>query len=315
MKILIVGAGAVGAVYGWHLKQAGHDVVFYTKLKYLAEVSAGLTLHHITRRSTTQQHWARPAAIATLDDVRASTWDQVWLTIPSDALRRDNMHDLLQAIGTASIICLQPDIEDVDYVREQVADPRQVMQGLIPFISYQSPLPHCDEPEGISYYLPPLSKTLLSGNSARRDAVISALRAGGLGAAAVDDFPRATAASSAFLITLIAALELNDWHLTDFASSGSLALGTQAAGEALAIVQRHVGANTAAFKPLLWPRAWHVLIPLSQYLVPLPLETYLRYHFTKVGGQTRMMLGTYIRLGQSLDLPTTHLAQLREKLI
>lgn len=28
MKILIVGAGAVGQVYGWHLAQAGHEVHF-----------------------------------------------------------------------------------------------------------------------------------------------------------------------------------------------------------------------------------------------------------------------------------------------
>ena len=185
---------------------------------------------------------------------------------------------------------------------------------MIPFISYQSPLPHTDEPAGISYYLPPLSKTILAGDPTRLAPVLSALHASGLGAKAVTDFQHATAAGSAFLIPMIAALELNSWHLTDLAGTPSLALGLAAAAEALAIINKKSGSSTASFKPILWPRAWHMLIPLSQYLVPLPLETYLHYHFTKVGVQTRLMLDTYIRLGNHLGLPVLKLQELRGKL-
>ena len=113
MNILIVGAGAVGVVYGWHLKQAGHHVVFYTKAKYLDEVRAGLNLHRIGRRHSTEQHWSRPACTASSDDVRAANWDQVWLTVSSDAVRSPSMTPLLAAVGNATVICLQPDMEDI----------------------------------------------------------------------------------------------------------------------------------------------------------------------------------------------------------
>ncbi len=314
MNILIIGAGAVGVVYGWHLKQAGHNVVFYTRTQYQATVSAGLTLHRISRSQTTRQDWAHPSVITTLDEVSAQPWDQVWLTIPSDALRCEGNIALLHAIGTATIISLQPDIEDVDYVREHVADPTQVIQGLIPFISYQSPLPHTIEPHGISYYLPPFSKGIYAGRPERLKGVLDALHAGGLSAKAVEDFHLATAANTAFLQPMIAALELNHWHLTDFPNTDNAKLGLDAAREALMIVHRHSGAATSSFKPLLWEKIWTLIIPLSQYLIPLPLEAYLQYHFTKVGAQTRVMLDTYIRLGQQHGLAVDKLQTLRNKL-
>jgi len=314
MNILIIGAGAVGAVYGWHLRQAGHNVVFYTKRKYQAQVSAGLTLHRITRRQTTRQDWAHPSVITSLLEVKAEPWDQVWLTIPSNALRDGSMTLLLEAIGTATLISLQPDIEDIDYVRAHVADPDQVIQGLIPFISYQSPLPHTIEPKGISYYLPPFSKGLYAGAPERLKPLLEVLHDGGLSAKGVENFHLASAANTAFLQPMIAALELNNWHLTDFPTTESAKLGLAAAREALAIVRQTVGATTTPFKPLLWEKIWTLIIPLSQYLIPLPLEAYLQYHFTKVGAQTRVMLDTYIRLGQQRGLAVEKLQELRGKL-
>ena len=40
MKVLIVGAGAVGQVYGRHLAAAGAEVCFYVKPKYRAELES-----------------------------------------------------------------------------------------------------------------------------------------------------------------------------------------------------------------------------------------------------------------------------------
>ena len=38
MKILIVGAGAVGLVYGHHFANEGHQVTFMVKEKYQAQL-------------------------------------------------------------------------------------------------------------------------------------------------------------------------------------------------------------------------------------------------------------------------------------
>lgn len=44
-KILIVGAGAVGLVYGRHLQRAGCDVTYYVREKYRVQAQAGYPMY------------------------------------------------------------------------------------------------------------------------------------------------------------------------------------------------------------------------------------------------------------------------------
>src|SRR5690554_7703480 len=44
-RILMVGAGAVGQTYGYHLSRGGADVTFFVKEKYRAEAEAGFLMH------------------------------------------------------------------------------------------------------------------------------------------------------------------------------------------------------------------------------------------------------------------------------
>ena len=50
----------------------------------------------------------------------------------------------------------------------------------------------------------------------------------------------------------------------------------------------------------------------SPWLIPIDLETYLAYHFTKVGDQTRAHLEHWIESGNSAGLSTSALSRLRE---
>ena len=59
MKVLVVGAGAVGQVYGWHLKRGGVDLTFYVKEKYRAEVEAGLTVYPLNEGQKTARQGVR----------------------------------------------------------------------------------------------------------------------------------------------------------------------------------------------------------------------------------------------------------------
>jgi 2-dehydropantoate 2-reductase len=314
MNILIVGAGAVGQVYGWHLHEAGHEVVFFVKEKYRAEVASGLALHRLGYGSTRRQDWPQVTAISDVADVAARRWDQVWLTLASDALRGELAAQVLAAVGDATVVCLQPDLEDGAYVRTKLRSPAQLVQGLITFISYQSPLPGQPGPAGIAYYLPPLAPGLFAGEPARVQAVVRALQAGGLAARVVPDFAQAAAAAPALLQPLIAALELNGWKLGTLPGNEALTLGLAAAREALAVAEREAGAGTLALRQLLRPALWRLIVPLSRKLLPLDLETYLHYHFSKVGVQTRLMLDTYIRVGQRHGLAVAALQRLRAAL-
>lgn len=44
MKILVVGAGAVGQVYGYYFQRGGCEVTFFVRDKYRSEMEQGLTL-------------------------------------------------------------------------------------------------------------------------------------------------------------------------------------------------------------------------------------------------------------------------------
>lgn len=313
MKILIVGAGAVGQVYGLHLQKAGHDISFFVKEKYAAEVRNGLVMHHLSRRGGGAVTLRNVGVVTDAAAVAGTRWDQVWLALPSDALRSELANSVLRAVGDATVVCLQPDIGDGDRVRA-VVPAAQVVQGLIPFISFQSPLPGRPGPEGMAYYLPPLAATMVAGEKSRADAVIRALQRGGLRARRVEDFARVTAPTTAMFQSLVATLESNGWDMRGLAGSPALAKGLAAAREAVTATAAATGASMVPFRPLFSPLAWRLLMPVVLRLFPFDIEVYMRYHFSKVGVQTRLMLESYIALGAARGIPTPALRTLRAAL-
>ena len=313
MKILVVGAGAVGQVYALHLAQAGHELSFFVKPRYASELAGGLTLHQLGRWRSRQRRLEGYGIVTDTAEVAARQWDQVWLALSSDALHSELATQVLAAVGKATVICLPPGISDGDFVRRYVP-PAQVVQGMIPFISFHSPLPGQSGPEGMAFFLPPMTPTLLAGEAGRVQQVLGALMAGGLAARAVDDFSRATAANTALFQSLIAALESNHWQLGSLPGSPALRRGLAAAREAAHVAAAETGASTTALAPFLRPLVWRVLLPVVRRLFPFDLEVYLDYHFSKVGRQTRTMLDSYIELGQRHGLPTGAIVELRGQL-
>lgn len=314
MKILVVGAGAVGQVYARHLAAAGHAITFFVKPSHRAAVAGGMPLHRLRHFHTQSEIWRDYELISSLEAVAAQSWDQVWLCVASDALRSTLSRDLLAQLGGATVVCLQPGPEDVALVRGQLSDPAQLLQGLITFISYQSPLPGRSGPQGMAYYLPPLAPGIFSGEKSRVDAVVQALKKGGMAARAVVDVAKAAGGGDGLLIPLIAALEQNGWRLKGFAGTPAFVRGREAAAEALSILERAHGARVAPTRLILQPLASRALLALAPRVLPLELEPYLHYHFSKVGVQTRQMLESYIALGERLQLPVIHLQELRSRL-
>jgi hypothetical protein len=314
MRILLVGAGAVGQVYGRHLAAAGHAVSFFVKPAHVAALASGMPLHRLGHVRTHSEVWTDYALVAELHVVAAQSWDQIWLCTSSDALRTPLMRELLARVGNATLVCLQPGPEDAALVREQLPDPAQLVQGLITFISYQSPLPGASGPTGISFYLPPMAPALFSGDAPRVHAVVQALKEGGMTARIVADLHAASGGADGLLIPLVAALELHDWKLSALAGSEAFALGSDAARETLDILAREQGARVGMTKLVLHPLLSRSALLLAPRFLPLPLQTYLQYHFSKVGVQTRQMLDSYAALGERHGLPVVRLRELRRRL-
>lgn len=311
MQVLIVGAGAVGQVYGRHLAAAGHDVTFFVKPRYAADCAGGMALHRLTHFRVRSEVWRDYRVISTLEEVAAGRWEQIWLCIASDALRSPLATDVLALAGTATVVCLQPGPEDGDRISAQLTDPAQMVQGLITFISYQSPLPGRAGPQGMAYFLSALAPGLFSGEASRVQAVVQALKQGGMAARTVNDLDEAAGGAEGFLIPLVAGLELHGWRLSGFARSPAFALARAAALETLAILAVARGARVGPQRLLLSRPATRVLLFMAPKVLPLALEPYLEYHFSKVGVQTRQMLESYIAMGQHQALPVEHLQELR----
>lgn len=314
MDILIVGAGAVGQVYGRHLARAGHAITFFIKPAHRPALANGLSLHRLGWLRHASETWRGYELLGEVADVAARRWDQVWLCVPADALQAPLTRQVVQAAGDATVVCLQPGPESVAQVRAWLPGPDQLVQGYINFISYQSPLPGRPGPAGLAYFLSALSPGLFSGEAARVAPVVQALRAGGIAARPVDSIERTLGGGEAALNVLVAALECNDWRLGDFAGSEALTLGRRAASEVLDVLAAERGIRTVPYRLLLTAGGSRLLLLLAPRLLPLALEPYLAYHFGKVGGQTRQILDGYLALAARQGLPVAALRELRSRL-
>ncbi|MCG8670117.1 MAG: hypothetical protein MI867_11935 [Pseudomonadales bacterium] len=319
-RVLVVGAGAVGQVYGHFMQRGGASVSFFVKDKYKEECEKGFTLYRSRRRGLGPgEHYQADAVYTDYKEVAEQHFDHVWLAMSSNDLHGDWLADLKAAIGDTTVVMLQPDLEDRDYVLKYFPD-SQLVYGIINFISYQTPLPdlpshHSDaDKEGVAYLMLPMMSAEFSGNHERLPEVMEALAAGRFPVKAQQNVPRIYADRSAWMIPLVAMLELENWSIKRLMSSGSLELAVEGAKQALAIV-------AAKFhRPLNWTERGFslllvkVLLPLVRFLSPMDAESFVKFQFKKTAPQTRFMLDHFIYQGEQLGMNVTALKSLREKL-
>jgi len=306
-RILIIGSGAVGAIYGHYLANAACRVTYLVRDRNSPNAQMPRTLHHYPLIGA-PRHQEQYLRVVTLAD---SSHDQVWLCLPSTALDDPWLAKQLARIGNNTpVILWTPDMRDRERMQKMHSGP--VTQALIGLVSFQTPLPGEQTPSaGIGYLAPPRSAVIQStpdGEDAARW-----LRQGGLSVTLMRDLPTHTARMTALLQPAIAALEICDWSLAGLRRSHWLGIATDASDEARAIGEHYLGAapgrrlpgKTLGLRALLW---------LAPPLSPFPLETYLHYHFAKVGQQTREMFDGWIAQGKQASLPTAALEQLRHAL-
>jgi 2-dehydropantoate 2-reductase len=313
MKALIVGAGAVGQVYGRHLALGGADVAFYVKPKYADECRRGFTMYKL--RSTAPVRLDGCDIVTTPDEAAKQTWDQIYLAVSSPALRAgDWLGELGRATGDATVVKLQPGLHDRSFVSDRIASER-IVDGQINFLSYHAPLPNetrFAEP-GMAYWFFP-GGSPFSGPPARVDRVIAALRAGKFPAKRARDVSRAGAYPSAILCTFVLALEASGWSFRTMRSSGNARLGRRAGREAIGVVARELGASPPLPARMLARMFGFVMTRLAPAIIPCDFETYLRVHFTKVGDQMRLGMANYVEVGRNSGLDIAALDELTRQL-
>ncbi|MCB9730448.1 MAG: ketopantoate reductase [Deltaproteobacteria bacterium] len=315
MRVLLVGAGAVGQVYGETLARGGAEVGFLVKPAHAGEAQDGYALHALrTWRRPRSSVFVPDAVFTQLGEAAQERWDQLWLCVSSTALRKPGFEDILARIDADLLVALQPGLEDRHWLLERWPADRLV-RGVIPLIAYQSPLPgRDDQPAGIAWWLPPFAKVPFDGPEAAVARVVAPLCAGGWPARHVTHAPEGAASISAILMPHLVALESAGWSFDALRRGDGLDAASAASREALAIVAHGLGLPTPAFARRLSPGRIRALMAVAPKLMPLPLEPYLAWHFTKVGDQTRQHMEHYIERGQAAGLSTAALESLYARL-
>ncbi|WP_063127639.1 ketopantoate reductase family protein [Nocardia fusca] len=303
MRILVVGDGALGQVFGLRLARGGADVTYLVKPERAGWGGPGRTLYRLRRFGGPVAEQLRPEGVHT--EPPDGPWDMVWLCVSSTALRGSWLPGLRDAVGDASAVTIGQDVHD-RAVLERVWPAEQIVQVVPSLFAYAAPLTGEVPAPGIAYWVPPGSALQVLGDPARA-AVASALRAGGLRAR------RSARAGTgehvaALMVPYIAALEAAGWSLPALLSD--IGPAVEAGGEASAVVAAQAGGRRVR-APKWVARS---VLRLLRVLPPFDLDRYLEAHFTKVADQTRLMLDGWIAEGETRALPVTRLRDLRNRL-
>ncbi len=319
-RVLIVGGGAVGQVYGHHIARGGAHVSMLVREKYADAARAGYDLVRIfARKHRVPARFVPHDVVTNASDVAARSFDQAWLTVATPPLLRGELDEALVATKDATVVSLQPGLTVADHLAKLVAPSRAVV-GIIGMQSFVAPLEDSSDPieqatgPGVAYFFPPFVESMFSGPADRTLRVVDALRAGGAPARGIADASATAAGSSALLIPVVAALETAGWSFDELVRSGAASLGARAAREASAVVAKTLGRDPPVATKLLTGGLVGLVARVAKRFAPLDIESFHRVHFSKVSEQTRLMLTEYAEEAERLSLDHEALDELRKSL-
>lgn len=315
-RVLIIGAGAVGQVYGRHMQLGGAAVTYFVKEKYLDSLRQGMPLYPLNKQKVTEEAclFKDYTLISSIEEVRAAEFDQVWLCVDATALRGDWVEPMFTSIGSATVISLISGIHEKEILLKYIPETRLVC-GIITLISYQAPLPNeACQGKGMAYWFPPFTPAYFSGPTQQIRAIVSILKSGGQPAAVHKDISAMGSYGTAVLMPLLLGLERSSWSFKQFSSGTALTESLKAVREALLIAASQTNRSLPFFRHFIGPFSIKVILWLGERVLPLPLERYLKYHFTKVGAQTHLFINNFIRIGDERELSTIHLRALKASL-
>lgn len=312
MNILLVGAGAVGKVYGRHLALGGARVSFLVKEKYATAASTGFNFYVLneSKNKDAAQSFQNFSIFTDAQSLKKQKWDYVVLCMASNSLKGEWLDELLNAIGAANVVSLQPGLNDHDYLLTKIPAVR-LIDGTIPIISYESPLAgESRNIPGTAYWIPPGGTAAFSGEALPRDALVEVFNRGGLKSKSVRNARKENLIAAPVLTLFIAALEKENWSLEKLFSGDLVRKACLAMPEAVAANALKAGVA----KPATWmlkPLLFKSILSASKFLVPFDLETYLKVHFTKVGEQMRESLLAYEDFAKKENLSSQKLEAFR----
>jgi hypothetical protein len=299
MKVLIVGCGAVGQVYGLFLQQAGVELGLYDKpdvaekLKQAKE-RGGLPLFQVVgrRRDPVARRLADFRVIADEEQARRFAPGQIWFTVPSPVYHTEWFRSFLRQVPSRRVVCFAPEGGRPEFIPPDGAE-RMVFAGTA-FMAWQGgPEAGGGTAGGVNFWRTPLGIPLAGAKEACREVGGILLKAGFWYTADRPD-SRTQGCITAAMTAFTAGLELAGWSLREFRRNPWRGRSAAACREAVWGQLSKVGALQRAVlgTPVL-SAAFRLVAWILPRLTPFDLERYLRFHYTKTREQTLALLAMF----------------------
>lgn len=296
MKILIVGCGAVGRVYGFFLQKAGVTLGLMDKPEFVPKLELALSQDGLALSQIKTGN--RPGSPCVLSDFqvihdieacRRFAADQIWFTIPSQAYDTSWFRDFIKQADPPLAVCFVPEGKRSKHSIDSMQE-RTVFAGTT-FMAWQGGLDGGGgRKEGINFWRSPLGTPLMGARQACRE-VAGVLRAAGFHPQIDTPESKTQITATALLTTFVAGLELCHWSLREFKGSHWCDCAAAAFREATA---GQAAGHKDTFR--LWMRqpvlsaCFSCAAALLPLLFPFDIEKYLQVHYTKTREQTQFLL-------------------------
>lgn len=321
-RVLIVGCGAVGQVYGLALQKAGVTLGYLDRPATAAKLKqaldhGGIPLFQITYRRRQEPIPRRLVEYSVIMDEAESRDfkpDQIWFTTPSPVYYSPWFREFQQNVPAERVVCFAPEGLRPEFFPENDVD-RLVFAGTT-FMAWQGG-PKCGggRPEGVNFWLPPLGIPITGAQSACRD-VERLLKQAGFRVSIGKRESHSQASATAVMTAFMAGLELSGWSLGGFRRSHWLGHAASAAREAVLSQIPAAGKFSRLLLGIFISRGIFslatILLPL---LIPFDLEKYLKFHYTKTRDQTLTLLELFEKDAISGSHPAGNIQALHKGLL
>jgi len=323
MKVLVVGCGAVGQVFGLFLQKSGVELGLYDqpatvdRLKQALE-HGGMPLFQISHshgRDPIAHRLGNYQVVMDLGECQRFKPDQIWFTTPSPVYHSEWFREFLQNVPSERVVCFAPEGARSEFYPESGGKERLVFGG-ITFMAWQGDLEGGGgRPEGVNFWLPPLGIPL-TGTQKACGEVEQLLKKAGFRVEVQKQASPMQASVTAVMTTFVAGLELSGWSFEAFRKSPWLKRAANGSREA--VLSQLSGADIFT-RTLLG-----ILLSLTRFylatfflplLPPFDLEKYLRFHYLKTRQQTLTLLDVFAGDGKRRGLPVENIEILLQGLL
>jgi ketopantoate reductase len=306
MRVLMVGAGAVGSVLTRAIEQTkSHDVTYLVRpgrKKSLTRVKL------LDARSGTITVREKPSVLEAGDPL--PIFDTVIFAVRGDQLD-EAMHilDQLPRREELRVATASAGLDDVVRLRARLPG-RPVAQIVPMFLAYP-------EHDVIKWWNPPLGRTQITWEGdpdarAFAEELAATFQAGGLPSRARNSLGRARDAIFAAGMPLLGTLELAGWDFAAWAQSAELrGLASTGLREGVAAMAPPTVGRLAGLAPQAVLAA---MLRVAPRMLTDDVRAMWRVHGPKIAGQTRHMLDQIIARGSEQSRPTAALVELRRRL-